>query len=143
GFGLVGLAVMVPMITVQVYGMIVYRGSAGEQAPEPVSPERTVDAGIGGVADGLGGLLGMRCAVALLVMVVLLCQRLVLRRGVPRPARVAVGFLLVLMSLYAFVVGLMLGLLPLGTLLADQLVAKDAPALILLFAFLVGFSTTL
>ncbi len=61
----------------------------------------------------------------------------------PHPARVAVGFLLVLLGLYAFVVGLKLGLLPLGALLADQLVAKDVPALILLFAFLVGFSTTM
>src|SRR5699024_2180100 len=64
GFGLVGLAVMVPMITVQVYGMIVYRGSAGEQVRGPLSPERTADAGIGGVADVLGGLLGMLTDVA-------------------------------------------------------------------------------
>lgn len=143
GFGLVGLAVMVPMITVQVYGMIVYRGTATEQALEPVPPAPSGDVGIGGAADVLGGLLGMLGDVALLVVVVLFFQLVVLRHGVPHPARVAVGFLLVLLGLYAFVVGLKLGLLPLGTLLADQLVARDVPLLILLFAFLVGFATTL
>lgn len=149
GFGLIGLAVMVPMITVQVYGMVVYRGSAPEQSLELAAAAPTDEVGvggetgIGGVADVLGGLLGMLGDVALLVVVVLIFQLLVLRRGVPHPARVAVGFLLVLLGLYAFVIGLKMGLLPLGTLLADQLVARDVPALILLFAFLVGFATTM
>lgn len=91
----------------------------------------------------LTGLAGMLSDAALLVLVVLVFQLAVLRRGIPRPARVGLGFLLVIIGLYAFVVGLKVGLLPLGTLLAEQLIARDLPVLILLFAFLIGFATTL
>jgi hypothetical protein len=151
GFGLVALAVMVPMITVQLYGMVVYRGSdaatgrdaAVEAAGAPAGQPPPAPAEIGGVGDLLSGLLGMLGDVALLVVVVLVFQLLVLRRGVPRPGRVAVGFVLVVLGLYAFVLGLKLGLLPLGTLVAEQLIARDLPALILAFAFLIGFATTL
>jgi hypothetical protein len=142
GFGLVALAVMVPMITVQIYGTVVYRGAAA--ADEPEAPVRTVvPEQIDGVGDVLAGLVGMLGDVALLVLVVLFFQLAVLRRGIPRPARVGFGFVLVLFGLYAFVVGLKMGLLPLGTLLAEQLIAKDVPSLVLAFAFLIGFGTTL
>ncbi|MFN2320184.1 MAG: DUF1538 domain-containing protein [Dermatophilaceae bacterium] len=142
GFGLVALAVMVPMVTVQIYGMLVYRRPP--PAPlEPVTAASVEPVEIEGFLDLLGGLAGMLGDVALLVLVVLGFQLLVLRRGVPRPARVTVGFVLVLLGLYAFVVGLKMGLLPLGTLLAEQLIARDMPVLILLFAFLIGFATTL
>lgn len=142
GFGLVALAVMVPMISVQVYGMLVYRGSADRGDMDV--PAVTVDpVRIDGVVDVLGGLAGILSDVALLVVVVLVFQLAVLRRGIPRPARVGLGFLLVVVGLYAFVVGLKMGLLPLGTLLAEQLIARDLPVLILAFAFLVGFATTL
>ena len=142
GFGLVALAVMVPMITVLIYGMIVYRVPA--EGPVEAPPPRAVEqVEIGGVLDLVGGLAGMLGDVALLVLVVLGFQLLVLRRGVPRPARVTAGFVLVLLGLYAFVVGLKIGLLPLGTLLAEQLIARETPALIILFAFLIGFATTI
>lgn len=142
GFGLVALAVMVPMITVQIYGMVVYRRPA-DGSPEAPQPRVVEPAEIGGVLDLLGGLGAMLGDVALLVVVVLGFQLLVLRRGVPRPARVAVGFVLVLVGLYAFVVGLKIGLLPLGSLLAEQLIARGGAALILVFAFLIGFATTM
>lgn len=141
GFGLVGLAVMVPMITVQLYGMLVYRGTVTSEIDAPV---RSVDpVQIGGVGDVLAGLAGMLGDVALLVAVVLLFQLVVLRRGVPRPARTAFGFFLVLVGLYAFVVGLKTGLLPLGTIVAEQLIARDVAVLVLVFAFLTGVATTL
>lgn len=141
GFGLVALAVMVPMITVQVYGMLVYRGA--EVSGVEVAARTADPVEIGGVGDVLTGLAGMLSDAALLVLVVLVFQLAVLRRGIPRPARVGLGFLLVIIGLYAFVVGLKVGLLPLGTLLAEQLIARDLPVLILLFAFLIGFATTL
>ena len=142
GFGLVALAVMVPMITVQIYGMLVYRGATDATRAEV--RVRTVEpVQIDGVGDVLAGLAGILNDVALLVVVVLLFQVAVLRRGIPRPARTTLGFVLVVVGLYAFVVGLKMGLLPLGRLLAEQLIARDLPVLILLFAFLVGFATTL
>lgn len=145
GFGLVALAVMVPMVTVQLYGIVVYGTAVG--ASESVAASRQLPVqeplGIDGLTGLLGGLAGMLRDVALLVVVVLAFQLLVLRRGVPRPGRIATGFVLIVFGLYAFVLGLKLGLLPLGTLVAEQLIARDVPVLILAFAFLTGFATTL
>jgi hypothetical protein len=50
---------------------------------------------------------------------------------------------MVLVGLYAFVVGLKLGLFPIGTLMAEQLINQGAPALIVLFGLLIGFATTM
>jgi hypothetical protein len=50
---------------------------------------------------------------------------------------------MVLVGLYAFVVGLKMGLFPLGKLMAQQLIAQGAPVLVLLFAFLIGFAVTM
>src|SRR5690606_24850280 len=134
--------VTVPLIAVQIYGMLVYRGATAASRAEV--RVRTVEpVQIDGVGDVLAGLAGILNDVALLVVVVLLFQLVVLRRGIPRPARTTLGFVLVVVGLYAFVVGLKMGLLPLGRLLAEQLIARDLPVLILLFAFLVGFATTL
>lgn len=145
GFGLVGLAVMVPMITVQIYGMLVYRGApaTGPRGVTDATSPLSEPAAVPGPLEALTGLAGMVRDVGLLVLVVLVFQLLVLRRGIPHPARVTIGFALVLLGLYNFVLGLKLGLLPLGALVAEQLIARDVPAMILLFAFLVGFATTL
>ena len=141
GFGLVALCVMVPMIGVQLYGIWVYTfGSAGPPAP-PVT-----DAGEGATDWVVGMILGLASMlreVLPIVAVVLFFQWVALRRRLPHPLRVIVGFIMVLVGLYAFVVGLKLGLFPLGTLMAEQLIEQGAPALILLFALLIGFAVTM
>lgn len=141
GFGLVALCVMVPMIGVQLYGIWVYTfGSAGPSAP-PVT-----DSGEGATDWVVGmilGLVSMVREVLPIVAVVLFFQWVALRRRLPHPLRVVVGFIMVLVGLYAFVVGLKLGLFPLGTLMAEQLIEQGAPALILLFALLIGFAVTM
>lgn len=139
GFGLVALCVMVPMIGVQLYGIWVYTfGGAGgapttgsEQAGAPLWLEHVV------------GLAEMVRDVAPMVIVVLFFQYVALRRRLSHPLRVAVGFVMVLVGLYAFVVGLKMGLFPLGTQMAEQLIDRGVPALILLFALLIGFATTM
>ena len=78
-----------------------------------------------------------------MVLVVLFFQYLALRRRLSHPLWVAVGFAMVLVGLYAFVVGLKMGLFPLGTQMAEQLIARSAPVLILLFALLIGFASTM
>ncbi|WP_028268282.1 MULTISPECIES: DUF1538 domain-containing protein [Micrococcaceae] len=141
GFGLVALCVMVPMIGVQLYGIWVYTfGSAGPPAP-PVT-----DSGEGATDWVVGMILGLASMVREvlpIVAVVLFFQWVALRRRLPHPLRVVVGFIMVLVGLYAFVVGLKLGLFPLGTLMAEQLIEQGAPALILLFALLIGFAVTM
>ncbi|MCY1157016.1 MAG: hypothetical protein MOP51_35 [Citricoccus sp.] len=140
GFGLVALCVMVPMIGVQLYGIWVYTfGEAGD-APAARAEE---SADLPGALEHLLGLAEMVRDVAPMVVVVLFFQYVALRRRLSHPVRVTVGFLMVLVGLYAFVVGLKMGLFPLGTQMAEQLIERGVPALILLFALLIGFATTM
>ena len=79
-------------------------------------------------------------------------QMVVLKRPLPRPGRIIFGFGLVLVGMACFLGGLDLALFPVGRTMALQL-AESAPTAsgqnwaaygwIYLFAFLVGFSTTI
>jgi hypothetical protein len=140
GFGLVALCVMVPMIGVQLYGIWVYTfGAAGPALPVTKTGEGPTDWVVGMIL----GLASMVREVLPIVGVVLFFQWVALRRRLPHPLRVVTGFIMVLVGLYAFVVGLKLGLFPLGTLMAEQLIEQGVPALILLFALLIGFAVTM
>ncbi|QTG82680.1 DUF1538 domain-containing protein [Arthrobacter crystallopoietes] len=138
GFGLVALCVMVPIIGVQLYGVWVYTfGNTGAVATAP-------GAGSGHwAADFALGLAETVRDVLPIVLVVLFFHYLVLKHKIAHPVRVLVGFVMVLVGLYAFVVGLKIGLFPIGTQMAEQLIARDVPVLILLFALLIGFATTM
>ena len=150
GFGLVGLAVMVPMISVQLYGIIVYTfGEAREiatgiaAAADPEAPELVSE-----VAGSL--LLGMLRDLALMIrdvlpiiMVILVFQYLVIRKHIVHVQMVMAGFVMVIVGLYAFVVGLKMGLFPIGQSMAEQLIALDNWTFVYLFAFAIGFATTL
>lgn len=86
-------------------------------------------------------------------------QLLVLRRQVPNLRRVLLGFVLVLLGLAFFLEGLERALFPLGKLMAEQLTAPEFLGLtgnetsmsehwreftwVYLFAFAIGFSTTI
>jgi hypothetical protein len=76
-------------------------------------------------------------------------QMVVLRRPLPRPGRIIFGFALVLVGMTCFLGGLDLALFPVGRAMALQLSAGvpagsqwTAYGWIYLFAFMVGFSTT-
>ena len=149
GFGLVALAVMVPMISVQLYGIMVYTfGETGDVAANGVP----MDAETEGVADPVAGSLALGMVTDLLVMirdvlpiiaVVLVFQYLVLRKHIAHLHKVIVGFVLVIVGLYAFVVGLKLGLFPIGESMAAQLIGRDQILFVYLFAFCIGFATTM
>jgi antibiotic biosynthesis monooxygenase (ABM) superfamily enzyme len=143
GFGLVALAVMVPMITVQLYGIVVY---SGDTADPTVLPTLTQN----GTADQTPVLLGMLLDLAGMVrdvlpiiITILFFQYLVLRRGLTNPRKILFGFALVVLGLYAFVVGLKLGLFPIGTSMARQLMSMEGFVFVYLFAFMIGFATTM
>lgn len=140
GFGLVALCVMVPMIGVQLYGSWVYAfGDAGTAVPTTAPGAEANDWVVGTIL----GLASMVLEVLPIVGVVLFFQYVALRRKLSHPLRVVIGFAMVLVGLYAFVVGLKLGLFPIGTLMAEQLINQGAPALIVLFGLLIGFATTM
>ncbi|GHD02733.1 DUF1538 domain-containing protein [Zhihengliuella salsuginis] len=140
GFGLVALCVMVPMLGVQLYGWWVY--AFGSTGPAPAAAPSETDP-VPWPVEHLLGLGEMIRDVLPLVLVVLFFQFVALRRRLSHPLRVATGFLMVLVGLYAFVVGLKLGLFPLGTQMAEQLIERDSHVMILLFALLIGFAATM
>ena len=142
GFGLVAMAVMVPMISVQLYGSWVY-------AQTPPAEELVIlsssdkDALLHPVVRVMFELTTMVRDVLPIIITILFFQYLVLRRPLPNPRQVVFGFILVIIGLYAFVIGLKLGLFPIGTRMAEQLIAQEGYLMVYLFAFLIGFATTM
>jgi len=150
GFGLVALAVMVPMISVQLYGVAVYRFGDGAPVESVVAAANAAPAAQSGAAgvgrlllDMLTDLLGMFRDVLPIISVVLFFQYVVIRKPLAHLHKVAGGFVLVIVGLYAFVIGLKLGLFPIGRSMAEQLIALPNVFWVYLFAFSIGFATTM
>jgi len=153
GFGLVALAVMVPMIVVQLYGIVVF--TLLPAPPEPIAAVEQLLAGSGeqaqhwlvallyGVFGMLGDLLRMLIDVLPIIVVIVFFQYGVIRKAIPYLRRTVLGFAMVLIGLYAFVVGLKLGLFPVGRSMAEQLIGLDSLLFVYLFAFCIGFATTM
>jgi hypothetical protein len=142
GFGLVAMAVMVPMISVQLYGAWVY----AQPAPDTgllTSSSNNGQSSLHPLLKGLLDLATMVRDVLPIIVTILFFQYLILRRPLANPRQVIFGFILVIIGLYAFVIGLKLGLFPIGTSMAEQLIEREGFLLIYLFAFLIGFATTM
>jgi len=77
-----------------------------------------------------------------IVLVVSFFQIFVLKQPFPNFAEVLVGFGFVVLGLVLFVEGLKVGLFPIGENLSSDLVKKGSVFWLLLFSFLLGFSTT-
>lgn len=142
GFGLVALAVMVPIISVQLYGIWVY-AQQGMLDPALSSAAAPTSPALSPLLKGILDLAAMVRDVLPIILTVLFFQYLVLRRPLANPRQVIFGFVLVILGLYTFVIGLKLGLFPIGTRMAEQLVSGSSHAPIYLFAFMIGFATTL
>lgn len=141
GFGLVALAVMVPMITVQLYGIVVYSGGVSDDASVIALPDEGEASA--GPLNMLLELAEMTRDVLPIILTILFFQYIVLRRGLSNPPKILFGFVLVIIGLYAFVVGLKMGLFPIGTSMAEQLIELERFGFIYLFAFMIGFATTM
>ncbi|MDR0746391.1 MAG: DUF1538 domain-containing protein [Helicobacteraceae bacterium] len=139
GFGLVVMVLLAPTISVLLYGIVVYSGGGAEVvAIAQTEAEVEMSAKL-----ALFELLGMFRDVLPIIAVVLFFQFAILRRPLARAHHVAFGFVLVILGLYAFVVGLKMGLFPIGTAMAEQLVGTGRSLYIYLFAFMFGFATTM
>jgi len=151
GFGLVGLAVMVPMITAQLYGIIVYSFGTADPALSAEAANAMVE-----IAKDEGGEVSRHVALTMLmdllvmfrdvlpiIFTVLFFQYVIIRKPIAHLPKVIFGFLLVIFGLYAFVLGLKLGLFPIGSSMAAQLIELERVGFIYLFAFAIGFATTL
>jgi hypothetical protein len=150
GFGLVALAVMVPMISVQAYGILVYSvGDAVASVPSLLDTVQTAAPGPSEATDA-SPLLGMLRDLMLMfrdvlpiIAVVVIFQSLAIRKPIAHIHKVAGGFVLVIIGLYAFVIGLKMGLFPIGKSMAEQLIGLDGWLFVYLFAFCIGFATTM
>lgn len=87
-------------------------------------------------------LLGAARDLAPIVCVITLFQVFVIQQPFPEFLSMLSGFGLVLLGLALFVVGLEIGLFPLGETLAEEFARKGSLLWLLLFAFLLGAGTT-
>jgi len=147
GFGLIAFASLMPMIFVQGYGIIVYSTveatqKVGEVVDVVVQKAEVVAYSFDWTNIFLE-LLGVIKDIAPILIVIFFFQYIIIRKSVPHLDRIIVGIVLVIFGLYAFIVGLEMGLFPIGETIAYQLTAMKNNLLIYLFAFLIGFSTTM
>ncbi len=89
-----------------------------------------------------GALLGACRDLAPIVLVIAVFQILVLRQPFPELVSALAGLALVIVGLALFVVGLDIGLFPLGEALAEEFARKGSLFWLLVFAFGLGFGTT-
>jgi hypothetical protein len=145
GFGLIAFASLTPMIFVQVYGIIVYMGTGDSSALmlESAQEESAMLVGAFDWKVAVMDLLGVVKDVAPILIVIFFFQYIIIKKPVAHLYKVTVGIVLVILGLYAFIVGLEMGLFPIGESIAFQLTAMKNNLLIYLFAFLIGFSTTM
>ena len=142
GFGLIAFASLTPMIFVQVFGIIVYNfGSTTEVMKEIVTTTEVVHRF--GILNLIMEFFGVIKDVAPILLVIGFFQYLIIKRPIPHIRRVFVGVVLLIVGLDAFIVGLELGLFPIGETIAYSLTTMGNDYLIYLFAFMIGFSTTM
>ena len=145
GFGLIAFASLTPMIFVQIYGIIVYAMDMKEMvAQTTTSVIETVSKPYEfNFLDIFWELLNVVKDVAPILAVIFFFQYIIIKKPVAHLHKIFAGIVLVILGLYAFIVGLDMGLFPIGESIAFSLTAMDNFFLIYLFAFMIGFSTTM
>jgi len=77
-----------------------------------------------------------------IIFVIVFFQAVVIRQPLPQVAEILVGLVLVVFGLALFVEGLEIALFPIGENMAQALSRKGSLFWLLLFAFMLGFATT-
>jgi nitrogen regulatory protein PII len=143
GFGLIAFASLTPMIFVQVYGVYVYTfGEVKDVAQVVVQATASVSTTIS-FESVLSGILAVVLDVIPILLIIGFFQYGVLKKSIENLKTVVLGFCLVIFGLYAFILGLEMGLFSLGETMAYQLTKSDSVFIIYAFAFTIGFSTTM
>jgi len=145
GFGLIAFASLTPMIFVQFYGIYVYQfvEAADIAVPLILDVAETAVAADYSILGLLKGLLSVAFDVIPILAVILFFQYIILKKHIDNLKEVLIGFGLVMFGLYAFIIGLEMGLFSLGETMAFQLTQNDSNVIIYSFAFAIGFSTTM
>lgn len=152
GFGLIAFASLTPMIFVQIFGIIVYTllgDTSTTQTAIEISNqtkeviEKEVEIYSNWFMEIIYGLLGVIKDILPILFVVFFFQLVIIKKPVPHLHKIALGILFVIIGLYSFLVGLEMGLFPLGESMALQLTQMGNMWLIYIFGFLIGFATTM
>jgi len=146
GFGLIAFASLTPMIFVQAYGIYVYNFVEQTSSIATVVSETVKSAAKAyefDLKESILGLFGVIEDVAPILIVIFFFQYIIIRKPVEHLHKIISGIAMVILGLYAFIVGLEMGLFPIGETIAFQLTSMSNNLLIYLFAFLIGFSTTM
>jgi len=147
GFGLIAFASLTPMIFVQVYGIIVYHfmdtpNTVQTAITAVVQHPKTVSYTFSAYETFME-LISVIKDVAPILIVIFFFQYIIIKKPVAHLHKIITGIIMVILGLYAFIIGLEMGLFPIGETIAFQLTEIKNNLLIYLFAFLIGFSTTM
>ena len=147
GFGLIAFASLTPMIFVQVYGIAVY--SFFDTAFVDVSTEvfnkseiMQVDL-FENIKKIFFDLLLVVKDIIPILAVIFFFQYAIIKKSLPNLKKIMIGIGFVIVGLYAFIVGLEMGLFPIGEAMALSLTSQPNHLYIYLFSFMIGFSTTM
>ena len=144
GFGLIAFASLSPMIFVQVYGIYVYQFvDAADIVQKVAGDAQASQAVVITLESVIKGIIGVFGDVVPILAVILFFHYVVLKKAVKNIAKVIMGFGFVILGMYAFIVGLEMGLFTLGESMAFQLTKMSATYVIYSFAFAIGFATTM
>ena len=143
GFGLIAFASLTPMVFVQIYGIFVYNFVEAKEVGDIVIDTAPAAAAQITLSTIISGILSVIKDVIPILAIIFFFQYVVLKKRVEDLKNVIIGFGLVIIGLYAFILGLEMGLFSLGETMALQLTQQSSVALIFVFAFAIGFSTTM
>jgi len=140
GFGLIAFASVLPMVFVQGYGIVAYQLADSAAAVQVLTTDDTITQSI--FWTYLGTFVASVADVLPVVVVILGFYWGVLRRPIEDFGTRAAGFGIVVLGLYFFVIGLEMGLFPVGESLAIELASSANLVLVYSFSCGVGFATT-
>jgi len=147
GFGFVALAAITPMISIQLYGMFALDSSFNiEQLAsgqtQVVEDEAHYEEGFT-IFTVLRDLFKTFFNLVPIILTILFFQYIIIKKPLANIKGVIFGFIFLVIGLYGFIVGIKLGLFPIGESIALNLVQMNNVFFIYLFAFLIGFGTTM
>jgi len=145
GFGLIAFASLTPMIFVQIYGIWVYAVSDAVDIAQIAVEAHVSEITTITTSSIISGFVTVIKDVVPILAIILFFQYAVLKKPLPLKQLLPIlyGFGLVIIGLYAFILGLEMGLFSLGESMAFQLTSTQTSIMIYIFGFAIGFSTTM
>lgn len=147
GFGLIAFASLTPMIFVQVFGVVVYSlndATSATTLPVLVQGSTVVEQHYSlSLWSIFADLWGVIQDILPIILVIAFFQYVIIKKPIVQLPKILTGIVLVILGLDAFIVGLEIGLFPIGETIALQLTKMDNVWIIYGFGFAIGFATTM